>query len=226
MKNEAKEEEYALLHSRLMHILSSDSTDPTMDLGDNTISLQQADAFQTRLEELAIDIANLKQHVTEILSPRSHEQASTPRSVEPDDMVSDALDEKVQAKERGRECVRLLIPLLTSSLRHARYVCSRMIAVKFLTDLTSYMDDDTILQFILPYLIYILREKEAMKKEEELSLEDSLKKLTTLSGGVNDMKMQDAEEMEQKKMKEKKMMEREKKRRMNEEENLICMVGQ
>lgn len=65
-------------------------------------------------------------------------------------------DVEVEPAFAGRECLLILLPLLTTSLRHARFAETKLAAISFLQDLTQYLPDTVILQSVLPFLVDIL----------------------------------------------------------------------
>ena len=65
-------------------------------------------------------------------------------------------DMAVEPEYAGHECLLVLLPLLTTSLRHARFAETKMAAISFLADLTQYLSDTVILQSVLPFLVNIL----------------------------------------------------------------------
>ena len=94
----------------------------------------------------------------------------SPTPMEEEDACEETAEEPLSAKAHGEECVVLLLPLLTASLRQVKYVASKMLAMSMLTDLTKYLSNDVILQRVLPPIMNVLSEgdgHENVEHEEE-----------------------------------------------------------
>ncbi|CBK25338.2 uncharacterized protein [Blastocystis hominis] len=72
--------------------------------------------------------------------------------------VEEEVDERVPALPFGKESILLVLPLVTASLRSVKYAVSKIYAMRFLTDLSRYLDDEVVLHRILPHLVNVLME--------------------------------------------------------------------
>ena len=157
IQNESNEFEFEYHYSTLHSILYPSKEN--QHRGDSMVVLQQPDAFKERLKDLYKGIIDFENELNGVLNSSHHQLATTPAPVEPDDYEENHVDVKVIAKDRGMECMKILLPLITSSLRHATFTYTRLVAVKLLTEFTKYVNDEIILQYILPHLMTILEEK-------------------------------------------------------------------
>ena len=173
VRNEQKEEEYAFLCSQLAEVLIAARTiQRTQSVAQNvTPEPHQPDEFKIRLHALQEGIAALQMHIDESEKPHQDDQMlRSPTPMEEEDACEETADEPLSAKAHGEECVVLLLPLLTASLRQVKYVASKMLAMSMLTDLTKYLSNDVILQRVLPPIMNVLSEgdgHENVEHEEE-----------------------------------------------------------
>lgn len=173
VRNEQKEEEYAFLCSQLAEVLIAARTiQRTQSVAQNvTPEPHQPDEFKIRLHALQEGIAALQMHIDESEKPHQDDQMlRSPTPMEEEDACEETADEPLSAKAHGEECVLLLLPLLTASLRQVKYVASKMLAMSMLTDLTKYLSNDVILQRVLPPIMNVLSEgdgHENVEHEEE-----------------------------------------------------------
>ena len=161
VKNEQKEEEYTFMCSQLSEILASERQLKTQQsvVQNVTPEPHQPDEFKIRLQALQEGIAALQSHIEESEKPHQDDQIlRTPTPMEESCLCEEEMDETVPEKNRGEECVVLILPLLTASLRHVKYAVSKMLAMSLLTDLAKYLNNDVILQRILPPIMSVLSE--------------------------------------------------------------------
>lgn len=122
-----------------------------------TLEPQVSADYKPRLAALREEIAALQAKIDKQREP-SHEEAAgkTPMAEEAATEAEAEADVAVEPEFAGHECLLVLLPLLTTSLRHARFAETKMAAISFLADLTQYLPDTVILQSVLPFLVNIL----------------------------------------------------------------------
>ena len=128
VRNEQKEEEYAFLCSQLAEVLIAARTiQRTQSVAQNvTPEPHQPDEFKIRLHALQEGIAALQMHIDESEKPHQDDQMlRSPTPMEEEDACEETADEPLSAKAHGEECVVLLLPLLTASLRQVQQSLSR-----------------------------------------------------------------------------------------------------
>ena len=119
----------------------------------------QPDEFKIRLQALQEGIAALQSHIEDSEKPHQDDQVlRTPTPLDDSCLGEEEVEEKVAAQNHGEECLVLILPLLTASLRHVKYAASKMLAMSLLTDLAKYLSNDVILQRILPPIMSVLSE--------------------------------------------------------------------
>ena len=122
-----------------------------------TLEPQVSADYKPRLAALREEIAALQAKIDKQREP-SHEEAAAKTSMA-EEATTEAeaeADMAVEPEYAGHECLLVLLPLLTTSLRHARFAETKMAAISFLADLTQYLPDTVILQSVLPFLVNIL----------------------------------------------------------------------
>ena len=108
--------------------------------------------IEEHIKQLDGDITsytNVKNEETTARSPFSMENFATKSSRE--------TNQRVESNPYGKECMVILLPLLTSSLRGAKMDLSKIVALSMLIDFAKHLSNDVILQRVLPYIMNILR---------------------------------------------------------------------
>ena len=164
VRNVSKEERYANYALRLRSLLERTRGMSTAEPAPSRCVNLNLESYESkigeRLESLGKSIAALKQRM-ENGEENSHDDqlAKTPTPTgDPVLEVEEEVDERVPALPFGKESILLILPLVTASLRSVNYAVSKIYAMRFLTDLSRYLDDEVVLQRILPHLVNVLME--------------------------------------------------------------------
>lgn len=164
VENESKEERYAYLCQILEDILDK-STAAGVDVGSVVRELPEPrdpNEYKHRLQQLQEGIIALQRKIenNEETGKTDDQSIRTPTPMESPDL-SNMFEEKDIVREPrkgGKECMTILLPLLTASMRSVKFAQSKMLAMAMLTDFTKYLSDDVILQRVLPHFVNILNE--------------------------------------------------------------------
>ena len=164
VRNVSKEERYANYAMRLQSLLERTRGMSSSEAAPNRCINFNLDGYESkigeRLSSLKKSIAELKQRM-ESGEENSHDDqlAKTPTPTgEAMLEVEEEIDERVPALPFGKESILLILPLVTASLRSVNYAVSKIYAMRFLTDISRYLDDEVVLQRILPHLVNVLTE--------------------------------------------------------------------
>ena len=164
VRNVSKEERYANYALRLQSLLERVRGMSTSEPAPNRCINFNLDGYESqigeRLASLEKSIAALKQRM-ESGEDASHDDQLTKTPTPTGDPVlevEEEVDERVPALPFGKESILLILPLVTASLRSVKYAVSKIYAMRFLTDLSHYLDDEVVLHRILPHLVNVLME--------------------------------------------------------------------
>lgn len=157
-----KEERYMAYATHLQSLLERNRGMSTSEVSSNRFVEMNLDNYESKINErltsLEKSIAALKQRMeNEEDNTHDDQLAKTPTPV--GDVIvenEEEQDEKVPSLPYGKESILLILPLVTSSLRNVNYALSKILAMRFLTDISPYLDDSVILQRILPHLVHVL----------------------------------------------------------------------
>ena len=164
VRNVSKEERYAHYALRLQSLLERVRGMSTAEPAPNRCVSLNLDGYESkigeRLASLEKSIAALKQRMESGEDAAHDDQlAKTPTPMGDHVLeVEEEVDERVPALPFGKESILLVLPLVTASLRSVKYAVSKIYAMRFLTDLSRYLDDEVVLHRILPHLVNVLME--------------------------------------------------------------------
>ena len=174
VSNGSKEERYAYLGDLLESIL--DQSTGQVETGEVLRQMPEPrdpNEYKYKLQQLQEGIIALQRKIenNEEVGKKDDQTLKTPtpfdtQNIPATPMEEDAVEEPCYL---GKECMVVLLPLLTASMRSVRFAQSKMIAMSMLTDFTQYLSDDVILQRVLPHFVNILNEASSnrMKGNDE-----------------------------------------------------------
>lgn len=177
VKNTSKEEHYAYLAGILESVLNQTaSRDSVTEVVHQTPELRDPNAYKQQLLQLQEGILALQRQIecNEEVGKTDDQFVKTPSAVA--DRCSSPVEEDthVEPCACGEECMVVLLPLLTASMRSVRFAQSKMIAMSLLTDSTKYLPDNIILQRVLPHFVNVLQEATTNHSKEEYACVISL----------------------------------------------------
>lgn len=162
VSNTWREERYAYLADVLETVIaqSAKKHGTTTEVVYQTPEPRDPMEYKRRLQKLQEGIMELHRKIQSTDDGnRSDDQAmKTPTYDEHVKTPCEEEDSPLTPSEGGQDCMVILLSLLTSAMRSARFAQSKMIAMSMLTDFTKYLPDAVILQRVLPHFVNILQE--------------------------------------------------------------------